>query len=731
MEINRKKKIKNKTKKKFISMDEKPKTKKMSTKTNLSFSKGYNPMQLVLESFGQTPCDIYEFENLINDKNTNTPQEDDYYQIISKKREEIKEIDKQINEQLSKAPEFLKIMKEIKENIDLDEKQCILKNNEKQNALNMLDILQKELNELEKEQKIYKKENDEQRKKYENSVQIKSNEIVTCLNDIEKEKIILSNMKNKNEENKNIIPNILNNIQKKELEINEEKQEKEKKNEIKNSLKQEYEKVNKIAINDNIFCHNNFFSLLTFFPYFKNVAFISNNNIINNGNENQILIEEKKDINNIDENKIIIDEEMENNEFIKNIKNLLNQKDNSNKNVNFKILKDRRTLQINLKEKYKFKKIFSVIDNDYIAEPWTVHKYTSLKLSTINSYFNEFNMTAISNNYFIIYFVPNLDKTSLNNELHKLYQKLKNNEYIDKNIVIKISVITESNYITLQNTNQESKVKNQLISIAKAGIHTIYGFLYEFTKTNRLNKKNSFRIYIFDYFYPQAVDMMNNITKYYIKKKRKKTGVYKKVIRGQIKPKKRPADKSTSNNHTNNNNLNKGKSKPNNINNKKNNNINKGQIKKNVNNNINTGNIRKNNSFINISQVNNKANKSNINNNKKQNVNTTIDKKITQKSISENQCIIKENSKNKNINININNIKVVKFDEKPKSITPKKNNSANKNTVVNKQKACSIVFNDLKTFKPEHTLVIHDINSDFINTNEFKKVVNACGLLNN
>ena len=149
-------------------MDEKPKTKKMSTKTNLSFSKGYNPMQLVLESFGQTPCDIYEFENLINDKNTNTPQEDDYYQIISKKREEIKEIDKQINEQLSKAPEFLKIMKEIKENIDLDEKQCILKNNEKQNALNMLDILQKELNELEKEQKIYKKENDEQRKKYEN-----------------------------------------------------------------------------------------------------------------------------------------------------------------------------------------------------------------------------------------------------------------------------------------------------------------------------------------------------------------------------------------------------------------------------------------------------------------------------------------------------------------------------------------------------------------------------------
>ena len=51
-------------------------------------------------------------------------------------------------------------------------------------------------------------------------------------------------------------------------------------------------------------------------------------------------------------------------------------------------------------------------------------------------------MTAISDNYFIIYLVPNIDKTTINNELFKLFQKLKNNEYIDKNIIIKLSAIT-------------------------------------------------------------------------------------------------------------------------------------------------------------------------------------------------------------------------------------------------------------------------------------------------
>ena len=58
-------------------------------------------------------------------------------------------------------------------------------------------------------------------------------------------------------------------------------------------------------------------------------------------------------------------------------------------------------------------------------------------------------------------------------------------------------------------------------------------------KKKRLNKKNFFKIYNFDYSYPLAIEMMNNINKYYTKKKRKKTGVYKKVIRKGRENKKR------------------------------------------------------------------------------------------------------------------------------------------------------------------------------------------------
>jgi hypothetical protein len=185
-------------------------------------------------------------------------------------------------------------------------------------------------------------------------------------------------------------------------------------------------------------------------------------------------------------------------------------------------------------------------------------------------------MTAISNNYFIIYFVPILDKSCLKGDLYSLFQQLKNNEYIDKYITIKISAITESNYINLQNINQENNIKTQIESISNSGLQTIHGFLYEFIKSNRLNKKNIFRIYNFDYSYPQVIEMMNNISKYYAKKKRKKTGVYKKVIKGAQPKAKKRADKSVNNTNNTNNNI-------------KANNLNKGNIK-----NINQGNKKNN-----------------------------------------------------------------------------------------------------------------------------------------
>ena len=684
---------------------------------------------LPLLSFHKYKTNLVEYDHLLSIENKEK-QEDNYQDIISEKRERIKIIDQNINEEVNSEKQLIELYNEIMENNKKIKEKIISKVNKIIEDKEIQEILKNEYTQIEQMLKECNEKKDIKKKTYEKSLQSKSNDIISLLNDLENEKIKLSKDQNENVQSRNQIPEVINSIQIKEQEINEEKITLQNRTENKNTLKEQFDKANKISINDNKFCHDNFYSSLIFFPYFKNVAFIFKNE--NNGTKDIIIDDSKNknEINNIDENRIIIDEEIEDEiekENINNIKLVLEQKENKNKNVCFKILKDRRTLQISVKEKYKFKKIFSTINNNYIAEPWNSTKYFNLKLSTINSYFNEFNMTAISNNYFIIYFVAKIDKTSLNNELFHIYQKLKNNEYIDKNIIIKISVITESNYINLQNINQESKVKNQLTSITNNGTHQVYGFLYEFTKTNRLNKKNVFRIYNFDYTYPYAIDMMNNISKYYAKKKRKKTGVYKKLNR-QGGQKRKQADKSFNNINNMNN---KGKGKNINLNNKKNNNLNKLQNKKNISEN-NIGNLKKNNSNINIPRV-NKIN-NNKNNKKINSVSVSPDenKKVLKKSGSDNISHKKEISKNllktKNSNSNSNsNMKSVKKEEK---LIKSRNNSENKNA-INKQKASSMVFNDLKIIKPEHTLVIHDINSDFVSSKEFKQIAKACGVLNN
>ena len=687
-------------------------------------------------NYGYIPVNIFEVKKLEKKEESKGKQEKDYSQKVSEIKEKMDKAKSQVNELVSKEKKILELFKEIEEKINYEKNKIVSKINKIKNEEIIIDSLKNETKMLEDE--VKKSEMKKNVQKQLNKTPPKpSKEIILFYQEIDKEKNNLSNMKAKKDKNEEDISIEEQNIQIKSQAINDEQNKKMELIQKKNELKEQYEKANKIAINDNKFCHDNFYSLLTFFPYLKNVAFISNHN------DDEEKADGIENLTEIDINKIITDEEINEDiekENINNIKLLIDQRENSDKNINFKILKDRRTLQINPKEKYKFKKIFSTINNNYNAEPWNKTKISELKLSTINSYFNEFNMTSISNNYFIIYFIPKIEKTSTSDEIFKLFEKLKNNEYIDKNLIIKISAITESNYINLQNIEQKNAIKNQLFSINNAGIYTIYGFLFEFIKTNRLNKKNIFRIYNFDYYYPYAVEMMNSINKYYAKKKRKKTGVYKKVIRqGPAKQKKKQEDRSISNN-----NLNKGKNKPN-VNNNKNN-LKKVQFKKTINN-LKVGNTKRNNSFISSAQRNklNNKNKNNLskklNKTSKENNNKNIsnDKNlITSQQKDEKNILKKSGSQNKSskqginkINLNVcNNIKTVNFDTQTKSVTPKKNNSEKK-SCVNRQKTISLVFNDLKIIKPEHTLIIHDINPEFVYTDEFKKVAKACGMLNN
>ena len=125
---------------------------------------------------------------------------------------------------------------------------------------------------------------------------------------------------------------------------------------------------------------------------------------------------------------------------------------------------------------------------------------------------------------------------------------------------------------------------------------------------------------------------------------------------------------------------------------------------------------------------NNKSNKKN-DNKKVLNVSSLDNKKIIKKPGSSQKV---QNKTEKNVTINSkNNIKVVKIDEKPKSITPRKSNSSKKELVRKTLNLNNIIVNDLKSIKPEHTLIIHDINDEFANSDEFKKVLKSCGILIN
>ena len=119
---------------------------------------------------------------------------------------------------------------------------------------------------------IIKLEKIPKNKRYENAINTKSNEILLCLQKIEDENKNLTEIKKKNNEFQNKMPEIIKQIETKEKEINEEIIKKEKQIEIKNGKKEQYDRSNHIAVNDNKFCHDNFYSLLTLFPYFKNIA---------------------------------------------------------------------------------------------------------------------------------------------------------------------------------------------------------------------------------------------------------------------------------------------------------------------------------------------------------------------------------------------------------------------------------------------------------------------------
>ena len=149
----------------------------------------------------------------------------------------------------------------------------------------------------------------------------------------EKEKSNLIKIKNQNVDIDNQLKEIVRKIQNINCILNQNKLLMKQIIEKKNYAKKEFEKANQIAINDNKFCHENFYSSLTLFPYYKNVIFIS---LYNKDVKEPVEEEEKLSI--ISNNKIIEENTVEYHfeDDVEDIISLIEQKKMGIKNFHLK-----------------------------------------------------------------------------------------------------------------------------------------------------------------------------------------------------------------------------------------------------------------------------------------------------------------------------------------------------------------------------------------------------------
>ena len=206
MEKDRKKKI-TKGKRKVtndISFEEKSKSRKLSKVTNLSFHQDQDPKLLLsIYNYGHFPAKTYEFNNIDNNGNETNIQKDNYFEIITKQKEEMKTFDKEINEQISITPQFLDFLNELYNNIIKEKEKIMSRIAEKGDDEIFIENFQNELNIIGKEKEKYETQRDNHKKRYENSSENQSNEILFCLKKIEEEKNILSDKQNSNNECRN------------------------------------------------------------------------------------------------------------------------------------------------------------------------------------------------------------------------------------------------------------------------------------------------------------------------------------------------------------------------------------------------------------------------------------------------------------------------------------------------------------------------------------------------
>ena len=124
MEKAPKKKQRRKGKKKVqandSSFETKPQKQKVTKIKAVSFPKELSQKRISLHSSNHIPVNIYEVDNEKNIEHFANIEEDNYFEIISKKREEIEKIDNEINSQFGNKNMIINFLKEIGSNTNYE-----------------------------------------------------------------------------------------------------------------------------------------------------------------------------------------------------------------------------------------------------------------------------------------------------------------------------------------------------------------------------------------------------------------------------------------------------------------------------------------------------------------------------------------------------------------------------------------------------------------------------------
>ena len=112
---------------KDVNIEEKPEKQKPKLVSKISESSLHKELtlkRLSLHSSNFIPSQISEYDNIITLQNISHKKEENYFEIISKKQNELKKFDEEIDEQYSNRYIIFEFLAQIEKSINLENEKC-------------------------------------------------------------------------------------------------------------------------------------------------------------------------------------------------------------------------------------------------------------------------------------------------------------------------------------------------------------------------------------------------------------------------------------------------------------------------------------------------------------------------------------------------------------------------------------------------------------------------------